>query len=378
MNGSGLILDFGFWILNFAAIPRRRSPIGNPKSAIQNSKTSVLLGLLAVLAAPALFGQTPAKRVVMKLATLAPNGSSYHRILLNMGTKFAGIPGGADLKVFAGGISGGEAEIVMKLKIGQLDAALVTANGLADIDRAVQSLQAMPMLFRSLDEVEYIAGKLRPQLDKKLRDKGFVALVWLDAGWVRFFSKAPIEHPNDLKKMKVFTWSGDTKVFDIYKSTGFQPVSLETNDILPMLSTGMINAVPLPPIVALSTQLYRTAPYMLDLNWAPLVGALVVTERSWNKLTPAAQTAMARAAAEAGQQMKAANRAETIAAIDAMKKRNLHVYVPTPAVEAEWQSVAESSYPRIRGNVVPADFFDEVRRLLGEYRSTHPAAPRTQ
>lgn len=342
-----------------------------------HARRGLLLALVAALAAPALFGQAPAKRVVVKLATLAPNGSSYHRILLTMGTKWASIPGGAEVKVFAGGISGGEAEIVMKMKIGQIDAALVTANGLADIDRAVQSLQAMPMLFRSLDEVEYVAAKLRPQLDKKLRDKGFVALVWLDAGWVRFFSKSPIEHPDDLKKLKVFTWSGDTRVFDIYKSTGFQPVSLETNDILPMLSTGMISAVPLPPIVALSTQLYRTAPYMLDLNWAPLVGALVVTERSWNKLTPAAQAAMARAAAEAGRQMKAANRAETSAAIEAMKKRNLHVYVPTAAVEAEWQKVAESSYPRIRGNVVPADFFDEVRRLLVEYRSTRPDATRT-
>lgn len=338
-----------------------------------------LLFVFIALVVPALFAQvpTPGKRLVMKLATLAPNGSSYHRILLTMGTKWAGIPGAADLKVYAGGIAGGEADIVIKMKIGQVDAALVTANGLADIDQAVQSLQAMPMLFRSLDEVEYVSAKLRPQLDKRLRDKGFVALVWLDAGWVRFFSKTPVEHPGDLKKLKVFTWSGDTRVFDIYKSGGFQPVSLETNDILPMLSTGMISAVPLPPIVALSTQLFHTAPYMLDLNWAPLVGALVVTERSWNKLTPAAQTAMARAAAEAGQQMKAANRAETASAIEAMKKRDLHIYVPTPAVEAEWQKVAEDSYPRIRGNVVPADFFDEVRRLLAEYRSTHPAAPRT-
>ena len=340
-------------------------------------RTRLLLALLAALAAPSLLGQAAEKRVVMKLATLAPNGSSYHRILLTMGTKFAAIPGGADLKVFAGGISGGEAEVVMKMKIGQIDAALVTANGLADIDRAVQSLQAMPMMFRSLEEVEYVTAKLRPQLDKKLRDKGFVALVWLDAGWVRFFSKAPIQHPNDLKKMKVFTWSGDTRVYDIYKSSGFQPVSLETNDVLPMLSTGMINAVPLPPIVSLSMQLYRTAPYMLDMNWAPLVGALVVTERSWNKFTPAAQAAMARAAVEAARQMKTANRVETAAAIEAMKKRDLHIYVPTPAVEAEWQKVAESSYPMIRGNVVPAEFFDEVRRLLAEYRSAHPPAPRT-
>ncbi|MDP9361582.1 MAG: TRAP transporter substrate-binding protein DctP [Acidobacteriota bacterium] len=338
------------------------------------SRAGVLVVAVFTLAIPAaLAGADESKPIVLKLGTVAPSGSSYHRALLDLASKWKSVPGGAGLRIFPGGIAGGESEMIRKMKIGQIDAALITANGMADIDPAVQSLQAIPMLFRSLDEVDYVTSVLHPKLDKRLRDRGFVALVWLDAGWVRFFSKSPIDHPADLKKLKVFCWAGDTQSFDLYKSAGFQPVALETNDILPMLRTGMIAAVALIPQMALSSQIFTATPHMLELKWAPLVGALVVTERAWNRLTPAAQTAMAVAAAEVGRQLKEANRAESDAAIVAMQKRGLHVSLTTPVTEAEWRKAAEVSYPRIRGGLVPADFFDEVQRLLVQYRASHPA-----
>jgi TRAP-type C4-dicarboxylate transport system, periplasmic component len=329
----------------------------------------MVLGLVI----PTMLAGDETKPLVFKIGTAAPRDSSYHHALLDLGARWKKVPGGAELRIFPGGIAGGEADMIRKMKIGEIDAALVTANGLATIDPAVQSLQAIPMAFTSLDEVDYVISILHPKLDKRLRDKGFVALVWLDTGWVHFFSKTPVEHPADLKKLKMFTWSGDTQTFDLYKSAGFQPVSLETNDILPMLRTGMIAAVPTIPQIALSTQIFTATPNMLDLKWAPLVGALVVTERAWNRLPPAAQKEMARAAFDVGQQLKLENRAESDRAVAAMEKNKLHVTHTTAATEGEWRKAAESWYPRIRGGLVPADFFDEVQRILAEYRSTHAA-----
>lgn len=320
--------------------------------------------------------QVNAEAAVVKLGTVAPKGSSYHKTLTALGTKWSQVDGGARLRVYPGGTIGGESGMVQKMRINQLDAALLTSNGLADIDSSVQSLQCMPMMFHSLDEVDYVTEKLRPRLDKRLRAKGFVMLFWLDVGWVRFFSKSPVNTPSDLKKMKLFTWSGDTQTFDIYKLAGFNPVALETNDILPMLRTGMITAVPSPPGVALFSQTYTAAPNMLALNWAPLAGGLVITERAWNKFPPAAQAKMVRAAQEIGVLMKQQSRAESDNAVAAMEKRGLRVSRPTPSAEAEWRRVAESSYSQIRGRVVPAEFFDEVQRLLGEYRAVHAMVAR--
>ncbi len=309
---------------------------------------------------------TAAERPI-KLGTIAPRDSSYHKILLHMGEAWRA--SGVELKIYPGGVLGGEAEMVRRMKTGALDAAMLTVSGLSDIDDSVRALQNMPMLFRSLDEVDYIGEQLRPRLEKNLRARGFVVLFWGDAGWVRFFSKNPVLTPNDLRRTKLFTWAGDPDAVELYKSAGFHPLPLETNDIATSLQTGLIDAVPMPPYIALATQVYPLAPHMLEINWAPLVGALVVTEHAWNRLAPAQQAALARAAAEHGRQIKQRNRLESDQAVEAMKRRGLVVHPLTPELEAAWRREVENVYPRLRGKLVPADLFDEVLRLVRERRA---------
>ncbi len=52
-----------------------------------------------------------------------------------------------------------------------------------------------------------------------------------------------------------------------------------------------------------------------------------------------------------------------------MVKRGLKTHPVTPEVEAEWRRLAADLYPKIRGNMVPADMFDKVQRLLADYRA---------
>jgi TRAP-type C4-dicarboxylate transport system substrate-binding protein len=199
-------------------------------------------------------------------------------------------------------------------------------------------------------------------------------LFWADAGWVRFFSKLPILHPDDLKKNKLFVWAGSADTVDLYKSGGFNPVPLETVDILPNLQTGLITAIPTPPFFALATQIDTPAPNMLELNWAPLVGATVVTKKIWDALPAPNREAMLKAATETGALIKSDNRRESDEAVEAMKKRGLKVHPVSAELEAEWRQVSESFYPRIRGRLVPEDVFDEVLKLVKQYRAQPPAA----
>ena len=74
-----------------------------------------------------------------------------------------------------------------------------------------------------------------------------------------------------------------------------------------------------------------------------------------------------------GKQFQARGRVESDEAVQAMQKRGLKVVPLSPALEAEWRTTSEAFYPRIRGTMVPADMFDEVVRLLGEYRAAHPS-----
>jgi TRAP-type C4-dicarboxylate transport system substrate-binding protein len=314
--------------------------------------------------------QAAAAPARIRLGTLVPKGSSSFRNLQAMGEKWRQASHGAvQLTIYPDGTMGGEADMVRRMRVGQLQAGALTAVGLSEIEPGVAGLQNLPLLFRSLEEVDYMTEKLRPLLEKRLADKGFIVLFWADTGWVRFFSKQPILRPDDLKKHKLFVWAGSADSVDLYKSGGFNPVPLETVDILPNLQTGLITAIPTPPFFALAAQIDKPAPHMLDLNWAALVGATVIVKKSWDALPAPTQAAMLQAAAEAGKVIKENNRRESDEAVEAMKKRGLQVHNVTPAMEAEWRQVAESFYPKIRGHLVPADIFDEVMRLLQLYRS---------
>jgi TRAP-type C4-dicarboxylate transport system substrate-binding protein len=207
-------------------------------------------------------------------------------------------------------------------------------------------------------------------MEKKFLEKGFVVLAWGDAGWVRFFSKDAAVRPSDYKPMKFFAWGSEQEQQAIMKSLGYTPVPLETADILPSIQTGMINVVPSTPYFALASQVYTTAPHMLEINWAPIVGAMVVTAKAWDAMAPEAQAALRSAGDKAGAQMRAQARREVDEAVDAMKKRGLVVHKPSAAEMQEWNALAESLYPRIRGSMVPAETFDEVFKHVKAYRAS--------
>ena len=308
--------------------------------------------------------------VKVRLGTLAPRGSSYYKHLQAMGEKWRQAPGGGVLlTMYPDGTMGTEADMVRRMRLGQLQAGMLTAAGLADIEPAVSGLQYMPMMFRSLEEVDYIGVKLQPMLEKRLEEKGFVVLFWGDTGWGRFFSKQPVIRPDDLKKTKLFVRAGSAAELDSYRSVGINPVPLETVDILPNLQTGLINAVPLPPSIALAGQVDGAAPHMLVLDWAPLVGAAVITKKSWDAIPLEGREALRKAATETGKLMKADGRRESVESVEAMRKRGLRVHAVTPEVEAEWRREAEAAYPKIRGVIVPEDMFDEVVKQLKAYRA---------
>jgi len=335
------------------------------------TRSVVLIAALTTLGTRVATPQAAAGRIL--LGTLAPQGTSYHRILQEMGERWrTGTNGAVRLTVYAGTM-GSEVEIVRRMRIGQLQAGTLTGVGLREVDPAVGALQTMPMVFRTLEEFDFVRSRMEPVLDRRLAERGFVVLFWADAGWVRYFSRRPAVRPDDFKRLKVFVTAGDNTQYDMMRSGGFLPVSLDWTDALTALQTGMLDAAPTIPYFAQSLQLYTVASNMLELNWTPLVGATIINKRTWDGLSAEQQTAMRAAAVTAGRQFQAAGRAEGDSAVAAMRRRGMTVIpIPPPAL-AEWRTTAESFYPQIRGSMVPADMFDQVMSLLAEYRAAHPA-----
>jgi TRAP-type C4-dicarboxylate transport system substrate-binding protein len=334
-----------------------------------NWKKLILISLLSSLAQP--IQMAAQQKTILRLGTLAPRDTSYHHILQEMGTAWEHqTNGGVTLKIYPDGTMGGETAMVQRMRVGQLQAAMLTVGGISEIDPAIGALQKMPLVYRSLEEAEYVRNKLRPELEKRLADKGFIVLFWADAGWVRFYSKDPAMRPDDFKRTKMMVTAGDNSQVEIMKKLGMRPVSLEWSDTLTGLQTGLVDAVPTVPFHALAGQFYLVTHNMLEVNWVPLVGATLMTKKSWDALPEETRNAMRATAEQAGGKIQARSRQENDEAVVAMQKHGLQVHAITPELAELWAHLGETIKPEVRGEIVPADMFDRVQQLVAEYRKS--------
>lgn len=317
-----------------------------------------------------------ADTVSIKLGTILPKGTTGHTRLMAIRSEWARLSDGKVNLVPMAGSADGEHQIVRQVRNERLQAALVSAVGLAQIDRSATCLQLIPLAFRDWREVDHVREKIRPALEAGLRQKGFEVLFWADAGWVRFFSREQAAQPADMKRMKMFVWTGDPQQLTILRNLGYTPVGLETENILPSLMTGAIDVVPVPPFLANAAQYTKYVRHMVDLNWAPIVGAAVVQRDVWEKIPAALRPKLLAAAAKEGELLRQQMRVEDDDAILAMARNQRHplsVHRVTPAIAAEWRTLVEKVYPDIRGSIVPAELFDRVQSHLAEFRAANAA-----
>ena len=306
---------------------------------------------------------------LIKIATIAPKGSIYHRTVQEIGEAYKRSSGPqARYIVYPDSIQGTEADTVRRMRVGQLDASMLTVVGLSEIDRSVAALQYMPMMFRSWEELDFVRERLRPELEAKLAAKGFVALLWGEGGWVQFFAKERIVHPEEYKRARIFAWSGDLVQASVMKSQGYTPVPLPLADILPALETGMVDAVPVAPLWAMIGQFDRIARHMVRINWVPIVGATVIRKQTLDAMRPEAREAVLAVSRKGGDALRAHRAVQDEESIRAMQARGLTVLPLSAEAEQAWRGVAERSWPQIRGTMVPAETFDKVRSILAEHR----------
>jgi TRAP-type C4-dicarboxylate transport system substrate-binding protein len=322
--------------------------------------------LAATLLAIALPTASRAQQVQIKLGTLAPTGSTWHELLKEMAERWSQASGGTvKLRVYAGGTQGNEGEMIRKMAVGQLQGAAVTTVGLHDIAPEPQAL-ATPVMFDSADEVKQALVKLEPKLDALLEKKGYVALTWGAIGALKLFCTQAYRTPAEAAGAKIFAWEGDPASVKAWKAAGFNPVVLSSTDVITSLQTGMIQCIPNVPLYVLTARLFEKAPYMIDIPWGWLVGATVIRKDAWDKIPADLRPKLITIARELGKKVDDEVAKLNTDAVSAMEKQGLKVVKVDPG---PWRAMAEKAWPVVRGEVVPAPFFDEVKAVRDGIRA---------
>lgn len=320
------------------------------------------LALALVLAAPA-------SAITIKVASVAPEGTPWGEALNTMAEDWAKISGGeVSLKIFHNGIAGSEADMLRKIKIGQLQGGVFTSFGLNAITPEILTLSA-PMLITSNAELDLVLDKNRAIFEQKMKEKGFVVLAWSKAGWVKFFSKKPVFVPADLKAQKLSTDPSEQALSGAFKSLGYQLVPVNLGETLVALSSGMVDALYTSPLAAGGMQFFGVAKNMLDLNIAPFLGAITISTSVWEKINPELRAKLLASARAHELDLDAAIVKLEGSAVSSMVKYGLVVNKPNAAQIQAWKDDAAEGLPKAMGSTFDKTTFDRITQQLKDFRA---------
>jgi TRAP-type C4-dicarboxylate transport system substrate-binding protein len=311
----------------------------------------------------------------IKLATLAPENSSLMQVFNEMNAEVLRETGGkVGFKMFAGFVMGDEEDVLRKLRVGLVHAAVFTATALTDMDPALRSLQ-IPFLFSNYGEVDYVMEKMEPDFRAALLKEGYEVLGWPELGFLYFMSTSPIAGLEDLKGKKVWAKANMPMSQAMIDRAGVSTVAIGLPDVLVALQTHLLDVVYNSPYYALVTQWNTQVKYFTDLPLSYIGGALLVDRKIMAKMPAPLQETVRKVCAAHLQRLNEKTRKDNEDAIQIILKRGVQKVTPDAAHVKGFKDLSDEAMAGLDAKFLPPTAVSKVRAALAEYRAQHPSKP---
>jgi TRAP-type C4-dicarboxylate transport system substrate-binding protein len=326
-------------------------------------KNILIISIVFLITSPAL-GQ------VLKIATLSPEGSEWMQ-KMRAGAKEIAVKTDNRVKFrfYPGGIMGNDKAVLRKIRIGQLHGGAVTAGSLADIYPDLR-LYFMPMVFKSLEEVDYVRKHMDAPLIAGLAQEGFVTFGFAEGGFAYVMSKSPVRSNDDLRNQKVWMPDSHATTLEVMESFGIKPIPLPIADVRTSLQTGLIDAVTVSPIGAIVLQWHTQVKYLTDVPLAYVYGMLAVDRKTFAKISPEDQKIVRDTMKQVFRNMDQSNRKNNVEALKVLRKHGIQFVKLDAKTEDQWHDVASTVTGRlVEVGEVSRSMMDMLDGHLKDYRS---------
>ncbi|MCH9025754.1 MAG: TRAP transporter substrate-binding protein DctP [Proteobacteria bacterium] len=317
--------------------------------------------------------------VQLKIATLTPEGSGWMESM-RAGAKEIKerTEGRVIVKLYGGGTQGSDKTVLRKMRAGQLQGATFTGSGLADRFSTIQ-LYSMPMVFKSLDEVDYVRERMDAKLMEGMKSAGLISFGIVEGGFARMMSNFPVRSPDDLSGKKVWVPEGDITSYGAMKAMGLSPVALPLTDVMIGLQTGLIEVVTNSAVGAIVLQWHTRVKYVMELPLVYVIGFLVIEEKAFNRLTPGDQAIVSEVMGRIYKDFDRLNRVDDEDASRALLEQGIIAIEPYQDHIDEWRrKVMESNRELAEQGEVDVNLYDEMIAHIEEYRAAKQSAASSQ
>ncbi|MBI4610895.1 MAG: TRAP transporter substrate-binding protein [Candidatus Rokubacteria bacterium] len=222
-------------------------------------------------------------------------------------------------------------ELVRVTKAGLVDIADIILAYVAGEVPVVEAVD-LPGLYPSL-ETSIKAHISFLQAVKRYEDKlGGVVLGGYIWPHQVIFSRKPIRSPADLRGLKIRVYGAGQTEFA--RALGAEGVPITFAEVYTALERGTVDAAFTGTYPGYALKWYEVTKYMVDVNHGPNSGVLVVSKRSWDRLTPEVQAILRKLGEEFSEKAWDLGRKNTKEGIDKNVEKGMEWVPMTPAMAA--------------------------------------------
>lgn len=310
----------------------------------------------------------------IKLATLAPEGSPW-MVAMRAGAAEIGerTEGRVKFKFYGGGVQGNDKQVLRKMRIGQLHGGAFTSNALGEFQKDAV-LYGMPMLFNSLEEVQFARSHMEDKLRALMEDAGYVNFGFAGGGFAHIMSKRPIANLDDMQGMKVWIPDGDRLAYGAMKALGVSPVTMPLTDVLTGLQTELIDTIMGPPNATIILQWNTGVSYITELPLAYIFAMLVVDKKFFNRIQADDQAIVREIMERVYLGFEQQGNDDNEKAYQALLDDGMKPVTPDQGQIPEWRkAVRESNHDLAGEGVVDINLLKEIECYITAYRAGNPA-----
>jgi len=331
-----------------------------------------LIAVAALLAAPGL----PAHAAqVLKLATIAPEGSGWMREMRASAALLKERTAGrVELKFYPGGVMGNDVAVLRKMKLGQLQGGAFAGAELSGVYVDAQ-IYSLPFLFQDQAEVDYVRARVDAEYRAGFEQAGLVALGFAGAGFAYLMGTRPLRSRDELIATKVWAPQGDVYAQVTFEAGGIQPIVLPISDVYPSLTTGLIETVGNTHAGTIAFQWHTRVKHVVDFPLTYVMGILAVDKKAFERLAPADQE-IAREVLNGGmERLDAATRKDNQGAFAALQRQGIAFFRPDAQERQFWVSIGEAARETLATRqAFSPELYAKIQAALAEYRAAHPVA----
>ncbi|EKD26660.1 MAG: DctP (periplasmic C4-dicarboxylate binding protein) [uncultured bacterium] len=299
----------------------------------------------------------------IKFATLAPDGTTWMKIMHEFNTELiTATKGNVNFIFFPGGIAGDEKDIIRKMHYDKIHSTAFTGLGLGIILPEARILD-IPFFFNNDSEVDKISDSMFDYFYKKFSEKGFELIAWSEVGWTYLFSNKNLSYLDDYPKLKMWAWEGDIIALKSLQNLGTNPISLSVGDVLTSLQTGLIDSIYSPPLASIAMQWNTKLKYMLKTPIVHASGAFLVTSKQFNLLSDGEKNIFKELCKKYMLRLTNLTRKENIDAIESMKKDGIIVVETDDKLNSKFSEVSKTVSKELTGSLFDIELLNKITDL---------------